>query len=106
MRDRAAIDVDLVGVPAQVLVDRAGLRREGLVGLDQVEVVDRSSRPSSAPRAKPGSGPVPMIDGSTPACAQETMRASGVLPRLGGFARLHQHHRRGAVIDAGGIARR
>src|SRR5476651_2881948 len=24
-----------------------------------------------------GIGPVPMIDGSTPACAQETMRASG-----------------------------
>ena len=29
-----------------------------------------------------GIGPVPMIAGSTPACAQETMRASGVLPRL------------------------
>src|SRR5215207_3228991 len=32
-RDRAAIDVDDLGVPAEVLVDRAGLRREGLVGL-------------------------------------------------------------------------
>src|SRR5438270_7314355 len=29
-----------------------------------------------------GIGPVPMIAGSTPACAQETMRASGVLPRF------------------------
>src|SRR5476651_15889 len=29
-----------------------------------------------------GIGPVPMIDGSTPACAQETIRASGVLPSL------------------------
>ena len=29
-----------------------------------------------------GIGPVPMIEGSTPACAQETMRASGVMPRL------------------------
>src|SRR5207342_3351476 len=29
-----------------------------------------------------GIGPVPMIDGSTPACAQDTMRASGVLPNL------------------------
>src|SRR3954463_6858969 len=27
-----------------------------------------------------GMGPVPMIEGSTPACAQDTMRASGVLP--------------------------
>ena len=46
MRDRAAVDVDLAGVPAEVLVDRAGLRGEGLVGLDQVEVARPSSRPS------------------------------------------------------------
>src|SRR5947199_110137 len=38
--DGAAIDVDDIGVPAHFLVDRAGLRRESLVGLDQVEVVD------------------------------------------------------------------
>ena len=29
-----------------------------------------------------GMGPVPMIAGSTPACAQETIRAMGFLPRL------------------------
>src|SRR5258708_14755658 len=29
-----------------------------------------------------GIGPVPMIAGSTPACAHDTMRASGFLPRL------------------------
>src|SRR4029079_8445090 len=29
-----------------------------------------------------GIGPVPMIAGSTPACAQDTMRANGVLPSL------------------------
>src|SRR5271169_5358268 len=29
-----------------------------------------------------GIGPVPMILGSTPACAQDTMRASGFLPSL------------------------
>ena len=38
-RDRAAVDVDLAGVPAEVLVDRAGLRGERLVGLDQIEVL-------------------------------------------------------------------
>src|SRR5262249_43251692 len=37
-RDCAAVDVDLAGVPAEVLVDRAGLRREGFVGFDEVEV--------------------------------------------------------------------
>src|SRR5450759_5189786 len=39
-RDRAAVDVDLGGIPAEVLVDRAGLRREGFIGLDQVEIAD------------------------------------------------------------------
>ena len=51
-----------------------------------------------------GIGPVPMIAGSTPAVAQETMRASGFRPRLLGLRRRHQHHRGGAVVDAGGVA--
>ena len=33
------LTLTLRGVPAEVLVDRAGLRRERLVGFDQVEVV-------------------------------------------------------------------
>ena len=40
-RDCAAGDVDPCRIPAQVLVDRHGLRREGFVGLDAVEVRDR-----------------------------------------------------------------
>src|SRR4249920_3238910 len=36
--DGAAVDIDLGGIPAEVLVDSAGLRRKRLVGLDQVEV--------------------------------------------------------------------
>src|SRR5258707_10203941 len=39
-RDRATIDVDLGSIPAEVLVDRAGLRGESLVGLDQIEIAD------------------------------------------------------------------
>ena len=39
-RDRAAIDVDLGGIPAEVLVDRTGLGREGFIGLDQIEIAD------------------------------------------------------------------
>src|ERR1700676_757863 len=34
--DRAAIDVDLAGIPAEVLVYRAGLRRKRLVGFDEI----------------------------------------------------------------------
>src|ERR1700726_1602938 len=33
----AAVDVDLAGVPAEVLVDGASLRGERLVGFDQIE---------------------------------------------------------------------
>src|SRR5258708_17417373 len=39
-RDRAAVDVDLGRIPAQVLVDRASLCGKRLVGLDEVEVFD------------------------------------------------------------------
>ncbi len=37
-----------------------------------------------------GIGPEPMIAGSTPAVAQETMRASGVSPRALGLLGAHQ----------------
>src|SRR5712692_9262844 len=40
-RDGAAVDVDLAGVPAEVLVDGAGLGGERLVRLYEVEVADR-----------------------------------------------------------------
>src|SRR6202162_1739564 len=36
--DRAAVDVDLGGVPAEILVHRTGLSGGGLVGLHQIEI--------------------------------------------------------------------
>ena len=39
-RNRAAVDIHFVGVPAEIFVDGAGLRRERLVGLDEIEVAD------------------------------------------------------------------
>src|SRR5262249_20253322 len=39
-RNGAAVDIDLVGIPAEVLVDRAGLRRKGLVRLDEIDILD------------------------------------------------------------------
>src|SRR5579871_2991965 len=39
--DRTAVDVELLGIEAELLADRDGLRGERLVGLDQVEVLDR-----------------------------------------------------------------
>ncbi len=49
----------LSGVPAQALVDRAGLRGERLVGLDQVEVLDRPAGLLERLLATAGSGPCP-----------------------------------------------
>ena len=40
-RDRAAVDVDLVAIEAQLLLAREILRRERLVDLDQVEIGER-----------------------------------------------------------------
>src|SRR5690349_22817616 len=39
-RNRPAVDVDLRGVPAEILVDGASLRGEGLVRLYEVEIAD------------------------------------------------------------------
>jgi hypothetical protein len=39
--DRAAVDVDLGDIPAEVLVDRACLGDKSLVGLDQLEIACR-----------------------------------------------------------------
>ena len=66
-RDRAAIDVHLAGVPAELLVHRAGLRRESLVRLHEIEIArlpagffqrllarrngPRAPMPTSRPRA-------------------------------------------------------
>ena len=58
-RDRAAVDVEPVEVDAEVLVGRHDLRRERLVDLDQVDVVDASCRRAPAPAwsPRPGRGP-------------------------------------------------
>src|SRR6187397_357373 len=38
--DRAAIDIDLARIEAEVLVHRQGLCGEGLVSLDEVEIIE------------------------------------------------------------------
>ena len=100
--DGATVDVDDVGVPAHVLVDGAGLGREGLVGLDEIEVLDlpasllqRGARGGDGTRAHDR-----RIDADArPGCdAGERLQAAAA-----GFRLAHQQHDGGAVIDAGGI---
>ena len=57
--DGAAVDVDLVGVPAELLADRERLGGEGLVGLDQVEVGDRPAGLLERASSTPGPGRCP-----------------------------------------------
>ena len=42
--DRAAVDVGLVAVEPELLLDGEVLRREGLVDLDEVDLVERGAR--------------------------------------------------------------
>src|ERR1700744_997126 len=38
--DRAAVDIDDAGIPAEILIDSKRLRREGFIGLDEIEILD------------------------------------------------------------------
>ena len=102
-RDGAAVDVDLAGVPAHLLVDRAGLRRERLVDLHQVEVLrlpagllqaqlrGRHRAHAHDRRVEPGA--------RIGADHRERLQAE----RRRALRRHHQH-RGGAVVQARGIA--
>src|SRR5262249_2493544 len=99
-RYRAAVNIDLGRVPAEVLVDRTGLRREGFVRFDQIEIVDL---PAGFLERRPRGGDRPG--------AHDRGIDAGVRPRddagehfpglLRGLARLHEHHDGGPGIDAG-----
>ena len=103
-RDGAAVHVGPLAVEAQLLLDRQVLRREGLVDLDQVHVVELRARPRASAWRAAGAGPMPMIVGSTPATPQATSRPSGLRPSLVGERLARQDQRRGAVADARGVA--
>src|SRR6516225_1585118 len=102
-RDCPAVDIHLVSIPAEVLIDGAGLRRERLIGLDQIEVtnvpaglLERRARRRNGSRAHDFG-----IDaGLSPRHDTRERR----LAELGRFAGFHQHYRSGAIIDARGIA--
>ena len=57
--DGPAVDVDLGRIEAELVHAHERLRGEGLVELDEVEVVDARCRPARAPCATPGSARYP-----------------------------------------------
>ena len=58
-RDRAAVDVQLLAVEAELADDAEDLPGEGLVDLAEVDVVAASGPPSRARRARPAPGRCP-----------------------------------------------
>src|SRR5580700_3131354 len=97
--DGAAVDVDLAGIPAEVLVDGASLRRERLVGFDEVEVaavpaglLQRRARG----RDRAGAHDLRIDAGLRPRHDTGERRLAEFLR----FARRHQDNGGGAVIDA------
>ena len=93
------LTLTLRGIPAEVLVDRAGLRGEGLVGLDQVEVADVPAgllQRGAGSRDRSGAHDLRIDAGLAP----RHDAAEHLLAFLGGLLGGHQHHGGGAVIDA------
>src|SRR5262249_19220438 len=88
----AAVHIHFSRIPAQFLVHCTCLCRESFVRFDEIEIIRLPARflqrgPRSGNRPAPlnaeregGIGRAPMIDGSPPACAQETIRARIFLP--------------------------
>ena len=104
-RDRAAVDVDLVAIEAQLLLAREVLRREGLVDLDQVEIVERQLRALErlADRRRRAHAHQRRLDADRRPRhdAAERLRAARLRGILAG-----DHQRRRAVDDAAGVAGR
>ena len=78
--DGAAVDVDLAGVqPSSLLTASAWAAKASLASIRSRSATFQPAFSSALREA--GIGPVPMTAGSTPAVAQEAMRASGFRPR-------------------------
>ena len=103
-RDRAAVHVQPLVVDPELADAGEHLGREGLVQLDEVDVVDVEAGALERLAAWPGPGPMPMYAGSTPAAPLDTMRASGSRPSSRGALLGRQHHARGAVVDLRRVA--
>jgi len=108
-RDGAAMRVDEVGIVLDAELTQAGdaLAGEGFIEFDQIEIADLQPQPRHAACASPAPGPMPMMRGGTDRPKPvPKIRARGVKPCFftRGFG--GENHRRRAVIDAGGVARR
>ena len=102
-RDGTAVDVARLAVQAQVLLDREVLRREGLVDLDQIEVLERglvALESAADGRRRADAHDRRIAAGDAPAGElADGLEAALVCKRPGG-----EDERAGAVADAAGRA--
>src|SRR5690606_4403760 len=102
--DGAAIDVDLVQIPAQFTGHRQRLGGKGLVGLDQIQLIDLPAGLAQAALGSPDRAYAHdrRLDTGTGAGGDTGEYRQTQLSRRFGT---HQHDRSGAVVEAGGVAR-
>ena len=74
-RHGAAVDVDLVAVEVEVAHELLGHDGEGLVDLEEVDVVERHARPRSRTLRADGTGALSISVGSSPMLPLATTRA-------------------------------
>ena len=91
--DRAAVDVQLLGVDAEPVAAVDHLHGEGFVQLPQVDVARPSGRGASSSLGTANTGPMPISSGSQPATAKPRKTPLRLdAERLGPLAR-HQQRR-------------
>jgi hypothetical protein len=104
-RDRAAVHVQLLPVDAEVTGGRDDLRRERLVELDQVDVVDGHAGASECLAARTD-WPEPHDLGVQRRDAARDDAGQGSDPQLASARVAHHDDRRGAVVERARVARR
>jgi hypothetical protein len=93
-RDRAAIDVDLGGIPAEIAIDRAGLRGEA--SLASIRSRSPMFQPAFFSAARSRDRPVPRSwDRRRPG---PTRCGQAFLPSFGGLLGGHQNHHGSAIV--------
>ena len=102
--DRAAVYVDLVYIPAEILADREGLRGKRLVRLDAVELVDGHIRLGER-LAGGGNGANAHYAGLNARGSADYELRHGLNAELGSLFGAHYNDCGSAVVDAGGVAR-
>ena len=99
-RNRAAVHVELLGGNRHVAQARPAPARQTLRSTPRDRRRPRADPCASRASGRAGTGPMPMMRGSTPALAQPVMRASGRRPRAAAQVDDASTTRRAAVGDA------